>query len=237
MRISYPTITYAFFFATLLIQTACFTPAISSFDSARLVEPGQVKAGGFYAAGINPWSGAEQSRQLHLGGSMTIGLLDRLAVKGRYERARRPAISNIFELDQYEYYDYLELGVRYGMIEDELAGGMQVGSYFIQGGTRLTTLRADIFYTTPSPRRKFEYTFYAQGLTYFDIPEFSSFAPIDVLFGQTVGISTDLDRWAVKINASTSLSMVFGAGISAEYRFGGGPTDLELAKAFDQRRK
>jgi len=206
----------------LILFPACFAPVNLAHDNAKMLKKNEMKIqtgfSGYYGPKLDIEDNHFMSFPVHytnnLGISAAYGLSAKFNLGLRYEyldikQQHIQILSKSYDMQSAALH-YFELTGKIGLIEDDLALGVPVGFYFLNGKT-LSMIDPRIYYTS---RRSNKLEFTAIAKAHILIAEGVSMAP-GISLG--IGLSTDLDKWALRPEAGFDGCLSFGLGI--DYRF------------------
>ena len=167
-----------------LLIPAC-APVFSEMQSAKLVDKGQVEATGLYSNLVISDDGESEHTQNHIGLRVTYGINDKINLRGGYE--------NVFE-DGEVIANVFGVGPKVSIVKDRIAAYVPVGMAF---GSNISTsdtwqVQPTALFTVPVTQN-IEFNPSAKWLILFT-EEFDNLVAVN--FG--AGVSTDLNRWAVR---------------------------------------
>ncbi|MEZ5031969.1 MAG: hypothetical protein R2787_11255 [Saprospiraceae bacterium] len=203
---------YGILLACMTMTTACFTPINTTFDSARLLDRGEIEIQGsgslyhYYGAKINdPVFDANRN----LGAAIGIGLSDRINMRLRYEYLKSGFSSNLFgEEIRLNDIQYMELSGKVRLIKDKLALTMPLGVYSSNGAS-FYSIDPRLTYTYRL-NNLFEASLIPKVHLLFVDGEAAAMPGVSVGFG----ISSNLDKWAIRPEFGYDTNIVFGVGVS-----------------------
>lgn len=179
----------------LLFLGGCFLPPAGNVQDARLVGKGNVRATAFWSGLESTGDGEGEKVADEFGALLGVGVGDKTEFQLRFER---------FDFADDDYgYEFLSLGPKIGLIEDRLALLIPLGLYLggdiesmetfqIQPGLLETALLNQYFEINASQRLILPFN--QDLLTWLNL-------------GFGVGLSTDLDRWAILPEVSYSICL------------------------------
>jgi len=205
--------------AILLTLSGCFAPVNLSFENAKLLEKGEVKAQASYSSYYGPIYDKENETSLtktahynnNFGIALGYGISKNINLGVRYERLS--FISNEIEIFGKDYntvdggMNYIEVGNKIRIKDDKLAFGIPVSLYFMDEETffsidpRLywTYRKSNKFETTLTPK---VHLFFVDGVA----------GTVGLTFG--LGLSNDLDKWAFRPEIGYDGYFSFGFGMT-----------------------
>ena len=221
--------TKAIFFVSLaLFLTGCFAPLNLTYDSARMLDEGKIELQGSYSRYIAVSDSAVQTANLNnnFGFALGYGVGQKYTIKFRYERMNMtPEFNEIFQNDDGENIlgelssmNYFEIENKILLKDGILALGLPVGIYSYgkisadqQGGLGWLSFDPRLYITMFGTSDNFELTL---------IPKIhvmvAGFGGIAVFPGISVGmgLSSDLDKWAVRPEIGYDRFLSFGVGVN-----------------------
>ena len=172
----------------------CFLPPAANLQDARMVGKGNVRVTGFWS-GLNDTGEDGEKVADEYGAMLGFGSSDRTEIQVRFER--------IAFADGDDGYQFLSIGPKFGLVEDRLAllvpGGVYVGEDI--GWVETIQFQPALMGSLPVSRN-FEFNTAARFILPLDPDLFTWF---NVGFG--VGLSSDLDRWAILPEVSYSICL------------------------------
>ena len=205
-------ITTLYLLAFILFLSNCVVP----YESARMLPKGAMELKGSYTHASERFEGESASINDGLGFGFGYGVTDRINVKLRYER--------LFLSDSDgEGLNYIAFGPKFALIPDKLAVIFPFGAYTYDGESTWG-VHPNLMATFPGKNNKFEATVGARTDIFFE-------EGADMLIGLNLGlgISQDLDRWAVRPDfglvfnpGEDGVLLTFGVGFSYNIIPGGG---------------
>jgi hypothetical protein len=200
--------------ASALILGGCFLPPAGNVQDARTVGKGNVRVTGFWSGLVDAGEDGEKLAD-EFGVLLGLGGSDRSEIQLRIER--------IDLTDEDDGYQFASLGPKFGLIEDQVALLVPLGWYMGEDVETSETFQIQPgLLETVSVNRNFE----VNAAQRFIIPFNSGlFTWLNLGFG--VGLSTDLDRWAILPEVSYSICLdeaevdpVFSYGVAVVVRTG-----------------
>jgi len=191
----------------------CFLPPAANVQDARMVGQGNVRAAGFWS-GLNGTEEDEKAAD-EFGALLGVGLGEKSELQLRVER--------IDLADEDDGYQFMSLGPKFGLVEDQLALLVPFGFYFGEDIEMADTFQIQpaILGTIPVSQA-FEVNASGRVALPFDSDLFTW-----AIFGFGVGFSPDLDRWAILPEISYSIALdeedadsYFGYGLALTIRTG-----------------
>jgi hypothetical protein len=173
---------------------ACFAPVNSTFESARLLERGEIDV----QASISNYSGQdflnEENVNLNNNAGFAIGygFSDRFNMKLRYERIKTNFAIEVFGVEfMLNNYDYLELGTKVKLYKDIMSFSMPLFVYLIEDETLFGV--DPRFFLTTRVNENFEVTVTPKAHIFFT-DEVTVWPAMSIGFG----ISKNLKKWAIR---------------------------------------
>lgn len=208
-------VSYFYGVSLIILSAGCFTPINTTFDSAKLLTKGEVEIqgnGSLYRFGSlidNPSIGTNKN----LGLSIGYGISDRINVKLRYEYLRSGFSMNLFD-EEITLGDihYLELGGKIPLVKNKLALTVPLGVYFNQNGS-FYCIDPRLTYTYRL-NKIFEASVIPKTHLLFAEDEFLAMPGINI----GLGISSNLDKWAIRPEFGYDFNLVFGVGLTYYFK-------------------
>jgi len=221
--------TKAILFVSLtLLLTGCFAPVNLTYESARMLDEGNIGLQGSYSRYNVVADSAVESANLNsnFGFALGYGVSPKYTIKFRYERMNMtPEFNEVFQnedidnvLDELSSMNYFEIDNKIMLKDGVLALGLPIGVYTYgkisadqQGGFGWLSFDPRLYVTMWGSSDKFELTV---------IPKIhimvAGFGGIAVLPGISLGmgLSSDLDKWAVRPEIGFDGFLSFGVGVN-----------------------
>ncbi|MEZ5014890.1 MAG: hypothetical protein R2794_11420 [Chitinophagales bacterium] len=201
---------YPFLFSILLIIHAC-VPVNSSFDSARMLEKGELGIRGngsdyYYNAGGNT-----DRSNTNYGLAIIYGLNTRWNISGRYEVIDFPDNTT-------DFYHYAEIKTKFSILPNTLALCLPLGVYAAEEQKPVYVLSPQAMFTYPFNARC-EITFSAKADLFL---EKDDDIPIGLQAG--LGLSSNLEKWALRPEIGYMIhpgvaERAFTYGVGLQYNF------------------
>lgn len=221
--------TQIFLFALLtLLLEGCFAPINLNYDSAKNLQEGQIEAQGaysrYYITGDSIGTTAFMNN--NYGFTVGYGITDKYTIKLRYERISPSSTFNdIFgddisdEFKDMSSMNYFELNNKIQILNDKLALGLPLGIYTFsqssldEGGLGWVCFDPRLFITFFRSTDIFELTFVPK--LHAMLGSFGGYAQFGISMG--VGLSSDLDRWAIRPEIGYDKFLSFGVGANFNF--------------------
>ena len=214
-----------------LLMTGCFAPINLSYESAKTLDKGQIEARGMYSR-YNVMNDTLETSLINqnYGVSLGYGFTDKYTVKARYEYIS-PTITfqKIFdeineEFNEMNSMSYFEIDNKLMLINNTLSISLPLGAYFYN--TKAVDIKnGGMGWLSFDPR------VYLSFFRKTDIFELTIIPKLHVLFGTFggyvtpgislgIGLSSDLDRWAIRPEIGYDKYLSFGVGASVNFNTG-----------------
>ena len=201
-----------------LLLSSCFAPLNSVYDNAKLLKKGDIATGISYSRYYGNTLEPDEDFDLHFenlnnnfGLSLGYGLSDKINLNCRYESFNLKWNSKFFDDPVPGNLDYFEIGCKVKLKEDKMALAVPVGFYIFEGES--VTVIDPMLLLTVSKNNKFEVNLIPKMHIFF-LDKFSM-AP-GVSFN--VGLSNNLDKWAVRPEIGYDGFFDFGIGLNVYFR-------------------
>lgn len=203
------------FIGTILSTTlpSCVSPSIIRMESARMLQKNQVQASVSYSS--YAFYNYELERQENFSTAVSYGISSKVNAKFRYCYMNTPNNWEEFIGSQNLNLHLLELGGKFEIERKYVAAEVAIQNYMKRGKSKgILHLMAHV--TVPY-KKYFELTATSGISSYVD----SKLATIPfVALG--IGVSSDLDRWALRLEANSFFE--YGLGLSYSFGLGKGIT-------------
>ena len=188
------------FVATIAIFSLCqcVAPINSSFESARMLEKGDVELMGGYARYSVHDANEFESSNSNITARIGIGVTDKFNLKARYTRLTTPGGGSKAGMN------YFEIAPKFSLKEDKIAAVVPLGFYFSKGA-KYSVVSPKLLFTYPQSK-KFDLTLAIKSDIYFSG---------GIMFGANLGagFSSDLDKWAIRPEIGLMSGGIWNAGI------------------------
>lgn len=194
---------------------SCFAPIHSTFESARMLDQGQISLRGSYSAyyGLSYPDDIFGNTNNNLGLAIGYGNSDRFNMAFRFERLNTKV--QAIELFNQEYdfgnLSYVELSGKLQLRPDRIAVSLPMGMYFFRQGT-VFSLDPRLFLTFGG-RGNFDFSIIPNAQL---LVGSGGIVIPGVIFG--CGFSSDLDRWAIRPEFGFNGFLNFGVGMNYNLR-------------------
>ena len=194
-----------------ILLSSCVAPINSSFETARLLEPGDIEVTGAYDRYSYGGDGESELANNNLTARAGIGVTDWMDVKLRYTRLMPP--SDDFEESM--GVNYMDVAPKFGIVPDYFAISLPIGCYFEGGAEWVTSPK--LLFTYPHKSNIFDATLGAKADIFFSGDTYLGFT-----FG--MGFSSDVEQWAVRPEIGYLIDPgesghVFSWGVGLVYNF------------------
>jgi hypothetical protein len=197
----------------------CFLPPAANVQDARTVGKGQVRAAGYWS-GLNDTDASEgESAKLadEFGGIVGVGVSESAELQLRLER--------LDYAEESDGYQFVSFSPKFGLVADRLAVMVPIGLYFGEDVEWQETFQIQPAIIGSVPvSEKFEVNMSGRVA----LPFNSDLYTWGIL-GFGVGLSSDLDRWAILPEISYSIALdddtdevsnILGYGLALTFYFG-----------------
>ncbi len=193
--------------ALLFLCTSCIAPVNLVHDNAHMLEVGKWKVA---ASTAQYYSREGESRlNTNFGLLAFYGVAEKTTLHGRFERLTNT--SSFSELDGSwatgDGINYVEFGAKFGLIEDRLAIDLAMGGYS-NTGDQLIVFDPRLIFTT---RFNQNIELNAIGKAHIFISQVGALPVPAISLG--LGLSTDLDRWAIRPEVGVDGYLSWGIGV------------------------
>lgn len=209
----------------LLLSGCVVVPVNLSYESARMLDKGQIQLQGSYSR-YNAVKDTSANLCNNFGFAANYGVSEKYSIGLRYEHLdMTPAFGDIFDSEDTEDFaqilkmNYFEINNRIRIKEDFIAIGIPVGMYIINDITETAEDFNSWGYFFIDPRIYF--TFFAKS----DIFELSIVPKVHIIAGFLgaqvipgislgIGLSSDLNKWAIRPEIGYDKYLSFGVGVN-----------------------
>jgi len=209
----------------LLLSGCVVVPVNLSYESARMLDKGQIQLQGSYAR-YNAVKDTSANLCNNFGFAAGYGVTEKYSIGIRYEHLdMSPAFGDIFDNEDLEDFskitkmNYIEVNNRIRIKEDFIAIGIPAGLYLVNDVTETAEDFNSWGYFFIDPRIYF--TFFAKT----DVFELSIVPKAHIIAGFLgaqfipgislgIGLSSDLDRWAIRPEIGYDKYLSFGVGVN-----------------------
>lgn len=196
----------------LISISGCFAPLNSVFDNANMLKKNEFRVGASYSRYYgttydldNELSPRFDNLNNNTGVSLGYGLSEKLNLNGRYESFNLRYVSDLFEESEATRLNYFEAGLKIRLKEDLMAFSVPVGIYCLEG--EYIGSIDPRFIVTGSKNKKFDFTI---------IPKVHILISDGVILipgvSFNIGLSDNLDKWAVRPEIGFDGYFFFGIG-------------------------
>ena len=191
--------------------SACFAPINSTFESARLLDKGEIELQGNYSSyhGSTFLEDGSSNINNNVGLAVGYGISDRFNMKFRYERMKIKAGDFEFlgEEIKLPVINYFEISNKFQLKQDKIAFSLPLGIYTTKLGESVRFVLDPRFFFTFFQNEKFEVNL---------IPKAHIFIGNGVVFmpGMNLGLgfSNDLNKWAIRPEIGFDGYFTYGVG-------------------------
>ncbi len=194
----------------ITLSTGCFAPINSTFESAKLLDKGEIEMQGNYSIyyGISFLEDGYVNLNNNFGFGVGYGITDRFNMKLRYERINTKHSIEIFDEEiNVNGLNYIELSNKFSLKKDKIAASMPLSIYLYEGES-LFSLDPRFFFTFRK-NENFEFNL---------IPKAHIFVGdgIGIMPGINlgVGLSNNLNEWAIRPELGFDGYFTFGVGVN-----------------------
>jgi hypothetical protein len=209
----------------LLLSGCVVVPVNLSYESARMLDKGQIQLQGSYSR-YNAVKDTSANLCNNFGFAAGFGISEKYSLGIRYEHLdMTPAFGDIFDSEDTEEFsqiakmNYLEINNRIQIKEDFIAIGIPAGLYLVNEINGLEEDFTSWGYAFIDPRIYF--TFFAKT----DVFELSIVPKAHIIFGFLgaqvipgislgIGLSSDLNKWAIRPEIGYDKYLSFGVGVN-----------------------
>lgn len=202
-----------------LLSPACFAPINSVYEDACMLNKGQVELQGNASLYSFPFASLEAEdisfiTNYNFGGMAGFGVSDKVNLRLRYEylywRWWNEDFLDIFgdSTSTVAGWHYAEASAKFGLIPDRLAISTPVGVYLV-GGKQLYVFDPRLIYTF-RPNDNFSLSVAPKAHIFFGGGGVFAMPGISLGFG----LSSDLNKWAIRPEVGYDLYFYLGAGFS-----------------------
>lgn len=168
----------------LSLLSACVAPINTTFESARMLQKGELEVAGHYTHYTFSNDGESEAVNNNLGIRAGYGFSEKFNLKARYEWLA-PTDENG------EGLNYIDIAPKFQILPKYIAGTLPLGLYFDEGETEFV-MSPKLIFTYPA-NDYFEVTLATKADIF---PEDEADVYLGVNLG--LGLSTNLNRWAVR---------------------------------------
>jgi len=216
------------FIIMFLFLAGCFAPVNLTFDSAKTLEKGQIELQGAYSRYSFE---TDTLLNQNYGFTLGYGISDKYTMKFRYEFIS-PTISfeSIFDDETFDFLNsihYLEINSKISLVDDALSLSLPMGVYFYNMNNSLSpesSISTGLGWFSFDPRLYL--TFFRKS----NIFELTVIPKAHILFGSWgaaafpgislgFGLSSDLDRWAIRPELGFDGYLSYGIGMNYYFNF------------------
>jgi hypothetical protein len=193
---------------SVFLLSSC-APVNLNFETARLVKRGEVEVQGSQSNYIvndkyynYVSSSSDQFRLLNanFGGKIGYGISDNYNIKIRFEQIR---------INQYSKYQYLELEQKINLINNRIALGLPIATYFSKGEIRILKFDPRLYLTLINIKDKFEFTLIPKAHMFF-----MNGKKISPAISAGFSFSPNLNKWAIRPEIGYDKFWSFGIGLN-----------------------
>lgn len=204
---------FLFLASIAFIMTGCFAPVNSVYDSAALLEEGEFQIKGNFSKNKNNNGLQIETPNENYGGAISYGLSRHFNAGLRYERIANVEQLSLESNPVFQSFDFLEARGKVNLLKNRIAVEGAIGSYFQQKELINYSFEGRLFFTHRF-NKNFELSAIPKLRFVAGIPGGMPLTP-GIIFG--AGISTDLDKWAIRPEIGYDGN--FTAGIGFNYNF------------------
>jgi len=203
-------------FTLAVLSTGCFAPINSVFESAKMLEDGEIDLQGSYSTYYTTFDDDDFSSgntNNNIGVGVGYGVSDKVNMKLRYERINIKAQKFTFLDDEIgggnSHLNYFELSGKFQLKQDKIAFSLPLGLYTQQLDESALFVLDPRFIFTFSKNDKFEFNV---------IPKAHIFIGdgVGIMPGLNLGLafSNDLNKWAIRPEIGYDFYFTFGVGVN-----------------------
>ncbi len=202
----------------VFLSTACFAPINSVYEDACMLKKGQVELQGNASMYSFPFAAFEEDisfiTNYNYGGMVGFGVSDKVNLRLRYEHLYwkwwNEDFGDIFgdDIENVPGWHYAEASAKFGLIPDRLAISTPLGIYLVDG-EHLFVFDPRLIYTF-RPSDNFSLSIVPKAHIFFG--EGGAFAMPGLSLG--FGLSSDLNKWAIRPEVGFDFYFYLGAGFS-----------------------
>lgn len=210
---------------TFLVSGCVVVPVNLSYESARMLDKGQLQLQGSYSR-YNAVKDTSANLCNNFGFAAGYGISEKYSIGIRYEHLdMSPAFGDFFESEDTEDFsqiakmNYFEINNRIRIKENFIAIGLPAGVYLVNDVTGLEEDFTSWGYLFFDPRIYF--TFFAKT----DVFELTIVPKVHIITGFLgaqvipgislgIGLSSDLDKWAIRPEIGYDQYLSFGVGVN-----------------------
>lgn len=209
----------------LLLSGCVVVPVNLSYESARMLDKGQIQLQGSYSR-YNTVKDTSANLCNNFGFAAAYGVSEKYSIGVRYEHLdMTPAFGDVFDSEDTEDFsqilkmNYIEVNNRIRLKEDFIAIGIPVGMYIVNDviDTEENFNSWGYFFIDP----RIYFTFFAKS----DIFELSIVPKVHIIAGFLgaqvipgislgIGLSSDLNKWAIRPEIGYDKYLSFGVGVN-----------------------
>lgn len=189
-----------------MLLASCVAPINTTYESARMLGKGEIEVTGNYSHYSASSEGESDAVNNNFGVRLGYGINNKINLKLRYEGL----ISTYEDADMV---NYLDIAPKFQIIEGKIAATLPLGLYFTGDDSKFV-ISPKFMFTYPA-NDKFEVTLATKADIF---PEDES--NVYLGFNLGLGISSDLNRWAIRPEAGLMIDpnesgvyWAFGVGI------------------------
>ncbi len=194
----------------IILSTGCFAPINSTFESAKLLDKGDIEVQGNYSVyyGTSFLEDGYVNLNNNFGFGVGYGISDRFNMKLRYERINTKYSFEIFDEEiDISGLNYFELSNKFSLKKDKFALSIPLSIYLYEGES-LFSLDPRFFFTF---RNNDTFEFNLIPKAHVLIGDGIGFMP-GINFG--VGLSSNLNEWAIRPEFGFDGYFTFGVGVN-----------------------
>ena len=196
------------------LLTGCFAPINSTFESAKMLDKGQIGLQCNYSKYYGEFfEGNSKNLNNNFGFGIGYGISNQFNMKFRYERISTKTTIEIF--DEEFSINYIELSNKFQVKQDKMSLSIPLGIYLF-GGEPLILLDPRFFFTLRG-NEKFELNL---------IPKIHIFIGDGINFRPGInlglGFSSNLNEWAIRPEIGFDGYFTIGVGVNYYLKSGNG---------------
>lgn len=200
----------------ITLSTGCFTPINSTFESAKLLDKGEIEMQGNYSIYYGDYGNFLGDDYVNLNNNFGLGvgygITDRFNMKLRYERINTKYSIEIFDEEiNINGLNYIELSNKFSLKKDEIAASMPLSIYLYEGES-VFSLDPRFFFTF-GKNENFEFNL---------IPKAHIFVGDEIVFLPGInfglGLSSNLNKWAIRPEFGFDGNFTFGVGVNYYFK-------------------
>jgi len=200
-----------------LFLTGCFSPINSVYDTAKLLEVGEIQVKGNYSV----YSTIVQVTNVNVGASAAVGIHDKVNLGLRYEQLHGTDYNiSDSQFNEKINYNYFEARAKFKLYKDNVAFETPISLYTHEGNPLTFSFEPRLYFTYRA-NKYLDFTNVMKINYLKNIEDDRLFLGAErifpgVIFG--IGLSSDLDDWAIRPEVGYDGNFTCGVGFSYNFK-------------------